>query len=91
MMAATFLGMGAIFTAVMTGLPSNASSNGTNHVIAGTLFDGKLPKIVQIDQYRVDFTPEGYLLLVPHIDQPNMIGQMATILGKANINIGALT
>ena len=66
------------------------TSNGTNHVIAGTLFDGKLPKIVQIDQYRVDFTPEGYLLLVPHIDQPNMIGQMATILGKANININGM-
>ena len=66
------------------------TSSGTNHVIAGTLFDGKLPKIVQIDQYRVDFTPEGYLLLVPHIDQPNMIGQMATILGKANININGM-
>ncbi len=65
------------------------TSNG-KHVIAGTLFDGKEPKIVQIDQYRVDFTPEGYLLLVPHVDQPNMIGQMATILGKAGININGM-
>lgn len=64
-------------------------SNG-EHEIAGTLFDGKLPKIVQIDQYRVDFTPEGYLLLVPHVDQPNMIGQIATILGKAQININGM-
>ena len=65
------------------------TSNG-EHEIAGTLFDGKLPKIVQIDQYRVDFTPEGYLLLVPHVDQPNMIGQIATILGKAQININGM-
>ena len=65
------------------------TSNG-EHEIAGTLFDGKLPKIVQLDQYRVDFTPEGYLLLVPHVDQPNMIGQIATILGKAGININGM-
>ena len=45
---------------------------------------------MQIDQYRVDFTPEGYLLLVPHVDQPNMIGQIATILGKAQININGM-
>ena len=44
-------------------------------------------KIVQIDEYRVDFTPEGYLLLAPHVDQPNMIGQISTILGQARINI----
>ena len=33
------------------------------------------------------FEEEGYLLLAPHIDQPNMIGQISTILGQAHINI----
>ena len=42
---------------------------------------------MQIDGYRVDFTPENYLILAPHIDQPNMIGQISTILGEARINI----
>lgn len=60
------------------------------HKIEGTLFDGKTPKIVQIDEYYVDFKPEGYLLLAPHTDKPNMIGQMATILGKAGININSM-
>lgn len=27
------------------------------------------------------------MLLVPHVDQPNMIGQISTILGQAHINI----
>lgn len=57
------------------------------HELVGTLFDGKQAKIVKIDQYLVDFKPEGYLLLAPHTDKPNMIGQMATILGGAGINI----
>lgn len=54
------------------------------------MFDGKQPKIVQIDQYHVDFNPEGYLLLAPHVNKPNMIGQMATILGSAGININGM-
>ena len=60
------------------------------HKLVGTLFDGKEPKIVQIDQYRVDFKPEGYLLLAPHENKPNMIGQVATILGGAGININGM-
>ena len=27
---------------------------------------------------------------MPHVDQPNMIGQIATILGKAQININGM-
>ena len=27
---------------------------------------------------------------MPHVDRPNMIGQMATILGKAKININGM-
>mgnify|MGYP002770538916 FL=1 len=73
-----------------TSITARIKTTNGEHEIAGTLFDGKQPKIVQIDQYRVDFTPEGYLLLVPHVDQPNMIGQIATILGKAQININGM-
>ena len=57
------------------------------HKVVGSLFNQTEAKIVQIDEYRVDFKPENYLLLAPHIDQPNMIGQIATVLGEAKINI----
>ena len=60
------------------------------HTLTGTLFDGKEAKIVQIDRFRLDFKPEGYLLLAPHIDKPNMIGQIATVLGSAGININGM-
>ncbi|MDO4281660.1 MAG: phosphoglycerate dehydrogenase [Peptococcaceae bacterium] len=73
-----------------TAITVKIKTSSGEHFIAGTLFDGKDPKIVQIDQYSVDFDPKGYLLLVPHIDQPNMIGQIATILGKAAININGM-
>ncbi len=60
------------------------------HTLTGTLFDGKEAKIVQIDRFRLDFKPEGYLLLAPHVDKPNMIGQIATVLGSAGININGM-
>ena len=60
------------------------------HQIVGTLFDRKEAKIVRIDNYRVDFSPKGYLLLAPHMDKPGMIGQIATILGEAEININGM-
>lgn len=62
-------------------------TEGVNHTIVGTLFNGQEAKIIQVDDYRLDFTPEGYLLLAPHYNRPNMIGQMSTILGQAGINI----
>lgn len=73
-----------------TAIKLTVKTNKGEHVVMGTLFDGKLPKIVRIDEYRVDFAPEGIMLLVPHIDRPNMIGQMATILGAAGININGM-
>lgn len=60
------------------------------HTLTGTLFAGKEAKIVQIGRFRLDFKPEGYLLLAPHLDKPNMIGQIATVLGSAGININGM-
>ncbi len=60
------------------------------HTITGVLFDRREAKIVEIDGYVVDFEPRGHLILAPHIDQPNMIGQIAGILGRAGININGM-
>ena len=73
-----------------TAITAKITTNKATHKLVGTLFDGKEPKIVEIDQYKVDFKPEGYLLLAPHANKPNMIGQMATILGRAGININGM-
>lgn len=73
-----------------TAITARIKTDKGEHTIVGTLFDQKEAKIVQIDQYRVDISPRGYLLLAPHVDKPNMIGQIATILGKAGINIASM-
>ena len=63
---------------------------GGDHLIAGTLFGRNEPRIVRIDQYRVDFPPEGHLMIAMHRDAPGTIGRVGTILGSRKINIAGM-
>lgn len=45
------------------------------------------PRIVRIDQFRVDVRPEGTLLMVISRDQPGVIGKVGQVLGNHAINI----
>lgn len=57
--------------------------------VAGTVLQ-HTPHIVQLDGYRVDFVPEGQLLLIRHRDRPGMIGKVGTWLGGADVNIASM-
>ncbi|MCM8795662.1 MAG: phosphoglycerate dehydrogenase [Candidatus Omnitrophica bacterium] len=59
--------------------------------VAGTLSANKQPRIVKIDDYYVEATPEGEMLITQNWDRPGIIGNLGTILGKHNINIAAMT
>jgi len=61
--------------------------NGSERTVAGTVLEGQLPRIVQIDRYRVDVEPEGILLVLENKDVPGVIGKIGSILGEANVNI----
>jgi D-3-phosphoglycerate dehydrogenase len=55
--------------------------------IAGTLFDGTQPHIVQIEGFRIDAVPEGLALVISSRDVPGVIGRVGTILGANYVNI----
>jgi len=57
--------------------------------LAGTMF-GSSGRIVQINKARVHFAPEGWLLMLPHRDNPGVIGKVGLTLGTAGINIRTL-
>lgn len=58
--------------------------------VSGTIFGRVDPRIVSIDGYHVDAVPEGYMLYVPHIDKPRIIGPVGNLIGTHNINISAM-
>jgi D-3-phosphoglycerate dehydrogenase len=65
------------------------TEGGEERLIAGTLFDGQEPRIVQIDQYRTDFIPQGHLLVMGSYDRPGVIGQVGSLLAAHDINIAS--
>lgn len=57
---------------------------------AGTLLNGLGPRIVHVDQFHVDVTPTGHIVLIHHRDQPGVIGKMGNLLGTHQINIATM-
>lgn len=67
-----------------------ATTNRGERVVAGSLSARHEPRLVQIDDYRIDVAPVSYMLVCPHVDQPGIIGMVGTILGKAGVNISGM-
>lgn len=55
--------------------------------VSGTVFGERIARIVQVNEFRVEFEPEGYLLYMVNRDVPGVIGKVGTILGDREINI----
>ncbi len=58
--------------------------------VAGTLFGKDDPRIVQLNGYRVDAVPAGYMLICSFLDKPRVIGPVCMILGNKGINIAGM-
>lgn len=63
--------------------------DGEEIIIAGTLLDRREPHIVQINDYRMNFVPEGHLLIMGSFDTPGVIGRVGTLMADNGINIGS--
>ena len=58
--------------------------------LAGTLFSRKDPRIIRINDFKVEIVPEGELLLIYNNDKPGVIGNLGTLLGGSKINIARM-
>lgn len=64
------------------------SWDGGSRRLAGVLFGGNAPRIVQFDNYQLEARPEGVVLIMQNRDVPGVIGQIGTMLAAYNVNIG---
>ncbi|MBY7142802.1 phosphoglycerate dehydrogenase [Virgibacillus sp. NKC19-3] len=61
-----------------------------NRKVSGTLLNGLGPRIVKVDDYSVDVTPVGHIVVIHHLDQPGVIGRMGSLLAQHEINIATM-
>ncbi|ABK19319.1 phosphoglycerate dehydrogenase [Syntrophobacter fumaroxidans] len=60
------------------------------NLVAGSFFGKKDPRMVRINDFRLEAALEGHLLLIYNIDTPGTIGAIGTCLGKHHINISMM-
>jgi len=61
---------------------------GGDHAVSGTLVGLKaVPKVVMVDDHRVEITPAAHMIVVRNDDVPGMIGRIGTTVGDAGLNI----
>jgi D-3-phosphoglycerate dehydrogenase len=60
------------------------------HRVAGTLFNRKDPRVIEIDNFQVEVVPEGHMILILNVDRPGVIGAVGQVLGDHNINIARM-
>ena len=78
-------------------LPSDFSSLVTvrvrgceDRMIAGTIFHGRQPRIVRIDDFMLEAIPEGPTIFIQNHDQAGVVGNVGTILGEGGLNISRM-
>ena len=68
-------------------------TEGGEYTAAGTVFgiaqDRREGRITEINGFRIEAIPRGYMLVMHNRDVPGVIGRVGTILGQRGINISA--
>ena len=64
-----------------------AHSAKETRLVGGALFLHTQPRIVLLDEFRIDALPHGPALILANRDVPGVIGKVGTLLGAHGINI----
>ena len=61
-------------------------------VVGGTFFGASMaPRIVQVDEYRVEVIPQGVILMNKNLDKPGVVAKVSALLSRYSVNIANMT
>ena len=60
---------------------------GKSHEVEGSVFADGRPRLLAIDGYRMELTPEGTMVMIFNDDRPGVIGLVGTLFGDRGFNI----
>lgn len=72
---------------VSASLTAKVVTDKVTRTVTGSVFGGTLPRIIEIDGFNIEMTPQGSVLVIFNDDKPGVIGAVGTVCGKHNINI----
>jgi len=55
--------------------------------VTGSVFGNVLLRIIEIDGFKIEMTPQGTVVVIFNDDKPGVIGAVGTVLGRHKINI----
>ncbi|HEX9986046.1 MAG TPA: phosphoglycerate dehydrogenase [Thermoanaerobaculia bacterium] len=64
-----------------------ASSRDEEVCVSGTVFHENNQRIVGVNNFRVEFKPDGHIIYIINRDVPGVVGKVGTLLGDREINI----
>ena len=76
--------------AFRSSLAAEVMTDQTRHRATGTVFGQSMPRLVELDNYRLEAYLDGCLLIFHHKDVPGIIGGVGTICGQHGVNIGQM-
>jgi D-3-phosphoglycerate dehydrogenase / 2-oxoglutarate reductase len=79
--------MGAFSSSITASVTDGKQS----HTAAGTLFGNDMPRLIRLDDFRLEAYLDGVLLIFQHNDVPGIIGTVGTIFGKHKVNIAQMS
>ncbi len=59
----------------------------TSRVVTGSVFGGTQLRIIEIDGFETEITPQRVVLVIFNDDKPGVIGSVGTVCGRNSINI----
>jgi D-3-phosphoglycerate dehydrogenase len=62
-------------------------TTGGDRRVEGAVFHGASPRLVRVDGVDVEAPLEGTMIVICNADQPGVIGEVGTILGRHGVNI----
>jgi D-3-phosphoglycerate dehydrogenase len=60
------------------------------HRAGGTVFGQSMPRLVQVDEHKLEAYLDGVMMVFHHNDVPGIIGKIGTIMGNHKINIAQM-
>lgn len=76
--------------AFRSSMTAEVATDEGSHRATGTVFGQHMPRLVSLDDFRLEAYLDGCLLVFRHRDVPGIIGAVGTIFGRHSVNIAQM-